>query len=234
MAAIVALVALAYGGIVLAARRPVARVLPLLLVPAFALGMNEPVPDGFALAAMFLAGGAWATVVAVCWPGAPKAATAPPAREGIPVRLYAALFATAAGLALALGHLLDFTHVAWASAAAMFIMRPDPALLASRALARTIATFAGVCAAALVYHRGLGEVAIAALTVGVIAAIVAVRASPWYVTAAGTGLLVVLMSGVTSTEQFSVAFEDRLLETAIGAALALALGVGVPRLTRST
>jgi len=65
------------------------------------------------------------------------------------------------------------------------------------------------------------------ITLCTVAAILAVRTSPWYVTAAGTGLLVLLMSGVASTQAFEVTLRDRLLETAIGAGLALALGVGV-------
>jgi hypothetical protein len=70
------------------------------------------------------------------------------------VGVYAVLFAAAAAIGLTLGYLLDFTHVAWAAAAAMFIMRPDPGLLASRAVGRALATFAGVVAAGLVLRSG--------------------------------------------------------------------------------
>ena len=58
------------------------------------------------------------------------------------------------------------------------------------------------------------------------------RTSRWYVASGATGLLVLLMAGVTSTQKFEVSFRDRLGETAIGAALALAFGVALPTAAR--
>jgi hypothetical protein len=49
------------------------------------------------------------------------------------------------------------------------------------------------------------------------------------VTAAGTGLVVVLVSGISSTTQFELTLDERLAGTAIGATLALGLGIAVPR-----
>jgi uncharacterized membrane protein YccC len=123
-------------------------------------------------------------------------------------------------------------HVAWAAAAAIFIMRPDPGLLASRALGRTVATFAGVVAAGLLVRRGPTEVALAVVTVAAIAAMVAVRTSRWYVVPAGTALVVLLMSGLAGAQEFQVSFAERLLETALGAGLALIFGVSILSGTR--
>jgi uncharacterized membrane protein YccC len=147
-------------------------------------------------------------------------------------RTYAILLAAAAGIALALGYLLDLTHVAWAAAAALFIMRPDPGLLASRAAGRVVATFAGVVAAGLVLRRGPAEIALAAFTLAAIAAMVATRSSRWYVTPAGSALIVLLMSGAASAHAFDVSFAERLVETAIGAALAVVFGVAIPAALR--
>jgi uncharacterized membrane protein YccC len=122
---------------------------------------------------------------------------------------------------------LDLVHVAWA-AAAMFIMRPDPGLLASRALGRTVATFAGVVTAGLLLRRGPTEIALAVVTVAAITAMVAVCTSRWYVTGAGSGLIVLLISGVAGTHTFDVSFAERLLETGLGAGLALSFGVAIP------
>jgi uncharacterized membrane protein YccC len=149
-------------------------------------------------------GCAWAMLVTVCWPRPhpPAITPAPPARAPDPVdaRLaagsYAIGFAAAAGIGLALGYLLDLTHVAWAAAAAIFIMRPDPGLLASRAVGQTVATFAGVVAAGLLLCGGPTEIALAVVAVAAIAATVAVRTSRWYVVPAGTALVVLLISGV--------------------------------------
>jgi hypothetical protein len=236
VAAVAALTVLAFAGVLFSVRKPAARLLPALLLPGFALGMNHPAPDGLAVAAVMLAGCAWATLITYCWPQThpPAIPTPPPTGEPDPAgarraaRTYAILFAAAAGIGLALGYVLDLVHVAWAAAAAMFIMRPDPGLLASRAVGRTVATFAGVVAAGLLLRGGPTEVALAVITVAAIAAMVAVRTSRWYVTGAGSGLIVLLISGVAGTRAFDVSFAERLLETALGAGLALSFGVAIP------
>jgi len=102
------------------------------------------------------------------------------------VHAYAFLFAAAAGIGLIVGYLLDLTHVAWSAAAAMFIMRPEPGLLASRAVGR-VSTFAGVVAAGLILRRGPAEIVVALLVVAAIGSMVAVRTSRWYVAPAGSG-----------------------------------------------
>ncbi len=236
--AVLALSALAYVSVLITGQNPRSQLIAMLVVPGFAVGMNEPPPDGFVIAAMFLAGGLWATFVSVMWHPAPGGPQAPARFAGLggalhderTKRIYAVCFALAVGIALAIGFIKDFQHVAWAAAACAFVMRPDPGLLASRALGRALATLLGVCAAALLFKQGLGEAALAAITVFTVSAMIATRTSPWYVTPAGTGLLVLLMSGVSSTQQFQLSFHDRILETAIGAGLALVFGVIIPRL----
>jgi hypothetical protein len=235
-AALVALPVLAYAGVILSVRRPAARLFPALLLPGLALGMNHPAPDGFVFAGIMLAGSAWATLVTYVWPQTRPPALAPgssepnadPARAGRAAHLYAFLFAAAAGIGLAIGYLLDFAHVAWASAAAMFIMRPDPGLLASRAIGRMVATFAGVLAAGFFLRQGPTEIALTIVTVGAVSAMVAVRTSRWYVVPAGSALVVLLMSGVSGRDAFDLSFAERLVETAIGAGLALTFGVAIP------
>jgi len=68
----------------------------------------------------------------------------------------------------------------------MFIMRPEPGLLASRAVGR-VSTFAGVVAAGLILRRGPAEIVVALLVVAAIGSMVAVRTSRWYVAPAGSG-----------------------------------------------
>ena len=163
-----------------------------------------------------LAGCSWATLITCCWPRTHPAAiaAAPPDPKPDPaatrraMHLYAAMFA--------------------AAAAAMFIMRPDPGLLASRAVGRTAATFAGVIAAGLLLRRGPAEIALAVVTIAAIAAMTAVRTSRWYVASAGSGLIVLLISGISGTREFDISFAERLLETALGAGLALTFGVAIP------
>ncbi len=232
------------GGSVLAAatHHRAAALLPALATPAFALGMNHPAPEGFKLAAMFLAGAAWTTLVNLVWPLPDPADLAQQPRPqssgshpGSPrtVRTYALLFAAAATIGIAVAYALDLSHPAWAGAAAVFIMRPDPKLVTSRAIGRVGATIAGVLLAAWLYQYGIGEAAIIVIAVCSVAAMVGTRTSRWYVSAAGSGLVVLLISGVSSTEAFEHAFGDRIFETLLGAALALLLGVLAPRLLRA-
>lgn len=234
VAAVAAAGALGYAGVVLAARRPPARLLPGLLMPAFVLGMNEPPSDALVLAAMFAAGGVWATLVAYCWPDAEAPVDRPPQRPSpaAEVRAYAVGFGAAAALGLGFGFVLELDHLAWAAAAAIIIMRPDPGLLIGRAVGRSLATLAGVAVASLVFHTGPAAAVLAVVVLATLAAILAVRASPWYVTAAGTGLLALLASGVAGDEEFRITLDDRLLETLVGALLAVAFGVGFPRIAR--
>jgi uncharacterized membrane protein YccC len=110
----------------------------------------------------------------------------------------------------------------------MFTMRPEPGLLASRAVGRVVATFAGVIAAGLIIRRGPTELALAIILVAAISAMVAVRTSRWYVAPAGSALIVLLLSGTLSRNAFEVSFAERLVETAIGTALALLFGVAIP------
>jgi len=234
--AVAALTLLAFAGVLFSVRKPMVKLLPALLLPGFALGMNHPAPGGFVVAAVMLAGCCWATLITCCWPRTHPAAISadPPDPESDPAaahraaHVYAVMFAAASGLGLALGYLLGMVHVAWAAAAAIFIMRPDPGLLASRAVGRTIATFAGVVAAGLLLRRGPTEIVLAVVTVAAIAAMIAVRSSRWYVAGAGSGLIVLLISGVSSTPEFDISFAERLLETALGAGLALTFGVVIP------
>jgi hypothetical protein len=232
--AVAALMVLAYTGVLVSARKPAAKLLPAMMLPALALGMNHPAPDGLLVAGVMLAGCAWATLVTYCWPQ-----THPPAITGTPAghepaaartatHLYAVLFAAAAGLGLTLGYLLNLVHVAWAAAAAMFIMRPDPVLLTSRAVGRTVATFAGVLAAALLVRRGPTDIALAIVTIAAIAAMIAVRSSRWYIAPAGSAIIVMLVSGAAGTHALDIAFTERITETALGAGLALTFAVAVP------
>jgi Fusaric acid resistance protein-like len=109
----------------------------------------------------------------------------------------------------------------------------EPGLLASRAVGRVLATFAGVVAAGLIIRRGPAEIVVAFLVVAAIGAMVAVRTSRWYVAPAFSALIVLLLSGATSSNAFDISFTERLVETAMGAALALTFGSAIPRLVHA-
>jgi uncharacterized membrane protein YccC len=89
-----------------------------------------------------------------------------------------------------------------------------------------------VIAAGLVLRRGPAEIALAVFTVAAVAAMVATRGSRWYVAPGGSAFVVLLMSGAASAHAFDVSFAERLVETAIGAALAVVFGVAIPAALR--
>jgi hypothetical protein len=231
--AVVAMFPVAYGCVVAQLRAPAAVVLPVIAAPAFALGMNHQAPDGYLLALVFLVGGAWATIIAVLSPS-PVSAT-PRSRGSLgasrpgAVRRYGVLFASAATIGVAAAYSANLTHPAWTAAAAMFVMRPDPDLVARRTVGRVGATVAGVLLAAVIYESGVRDIVVALIAVASVTAMVAVRTSRWYISSAGSGLVVILMAGVASSDTFIHAFGDRIVETIAGAALALIFGVAAPK-----
>jgi uncharacterized membrane protein YccC len=145
----------------------------------------------------------------------------------MPARL-AAMFALAGAIGLAIGFRADLVHVAWAAGAALLIMRPVPDLTVGRAAARVVATFAGITVAALIATFDPTTLGIAVVTALAVAAIIGTRTSRWYLSSAGTGLVVLLMSGVSGADALATTYRERLLETAIGAALAIGFGVVLP------
>ena len=243
--AVLATAVAAYASIAYAGHGALARLLPALVVPAFVLGMNHPALAGLIVAASFVVGGLWATVVTVLWPSsmriAPRASAAPAPGDAPPAerpatpdpRVYAVLFALAGAVGLVIGFVAGFVHVAWTAGAALLIMRPVPDLTARRSIERVIATFLGITAAAVLIRFDPSSVGIALVTVGALGVIFATRSSTWYLTSGATGLVVLLMAGVAGTTGFTETYLERLLETAVGAALALLLGVLVPRLLAS-
>ena len=237
------------GGSVLAAasQHRAAALLPALATPAFALGMNHPAPDGFKLAAVFLAGAAWTTLVNLLWPLpepadlAQRRAAASHRRRDSPDPSDGA-HSYARPLRRPPPQSGSRSPTPWTSRTRHGPARPrssscdpdpEPAdqprhrarLRNGRrgparrsgstgtASARSRSSVIAVCAV----DRDGRDLAPAAGTSR----------------AAGSGLVVLLISGVSSTQAFQHAFGDRIFETLLGAALALFFGVVVPRLLRA-
>lgn len=107
-------------------------------------------------------------------------------------------------------------------------MRPQPDLLTSRGVGRVLATLAGLVFAWLTIRYQPPDLMLAVVIIGVVAAIVATRTSRWYVTPAGTAILVMLLIGVSAPDELRYALLERFGETLLGVALAYVFGVAVP------
>ena len=154
----------------------------------------------------------------------------PRSGHAIEAPTYAVSYALAGTIGLMIGLGLGLVHVAWAAGAALLIMRPVPGLTTSRAVERIVATFLGITVAVVIAGVGPSAFAIAVLTALAITFVVGTRSSDWYVSAAGTGLTVLLMSSLSGPDALTLTYRERLVETAIGAGLAVVFGVVAPAL----
>ena len=222
--AVVAMFGVAYGAVVLTGRRPIGRVVLGVVLPALAVGLSADPAAGLVVASSMLVGAAWATAVATFWPSRAANAGRPPlAPEGRRARFYGLLLASAVSIALALGYAFDLGHLGWAPAAVVFVMRPQRDLLTARGAGRVLATLAGVVFAWLVVRQEPSELLLAAAVVGAVAAVLATRASRWYVTPAGTVTLVMLLVGTTMPDMLAYTLTERLRDTLLGMGLGLRL-----------
>jgi hypothetical protein len=85
VAAVAALTLLAAAAVLFSVRRPGARMLPALLLPGVAVGMNHPAPGGLEIAAAMVVGCAWATLVTRCWPRHIRRPSPRPGRQTPPM-----------------------------------------------------------------------------------------------------------------------------------------------------
>jgi uncharacterized membrane protein YccC len=138
----------------------------------------------------------------------------------------------AGATAAAIGFLLDLEHVGWACAAALLVMRPSADMQRLRSAGRILAVAAGALAgAALVrLHPPAGVYSVA--LIAALAAAAATRRSRWYVTSAFTTLLVFLLLLYSDPQTATKRFNERLLETLLGVAIAYLYGLALPALAQ--
>jgi uncharacterized membrane protein YccC len=229
LVAVVVLFGVAYGAAILASKRPIGRVVLGLMLPALVIGLSSAGALGLIVSLFLFAGSLWATAVTMLWPERSASLGQPaPAADRYQTQLYALLLASAASLALLLGYAFGFRHLGWAPATVVLVMRPQPDLLTSRGVGRVLATLAGLVFAWLTIRYQPPDFMLAVMIIGVVAAIVATRTSRWYVTPAGTAILVMLLIGVSAPDELRYAMLDRFGEVLLGVVLAYVFGVAIP------
>jgi fusaric acid resistance family protein len=230
--AVLAIAGLGVGAAALAARSPAGQIAIVLSLPMVGVGLSySDVGKAAGLAALMVAGSAYACLVSMLWPerSGPRERRplAAPSTLSYGVRLGAA-----GASAAAIGFLFDFEHVGWACAAALLVMRPQAEMQRLRSVGRICAVAAGalIAVALIRLEPGSGWYAIAVLTA--IAGAAATRESRWYVTAAFTTFLVFLLLLYSNPEQAGWRLGERLGETVLGVALAYFFGLALPALAR--
>ncbi|MCA0328918.1 MAG: FUSC family protein [Actinobacteria bacterium] len=197
------------------------RVALLLGVPMAAAGLSYDGPaDAWTSAALLLAGSVVTWLVALVWPAGPPAARAPAAPERGSALEYGVRLGIAGAACAAAGFALGFDHEGWAAAACLLVMRPSAEATRLRAAGRAAFVAIGAGAAVGAAHGPVPDAVLGVLVLVDLVAMAATRPSRWYVTGGFTTFLVISM--LAWQEPGTAWFQQRLLETLLGVAAALA------------
>ena len=227
--ALVVLFAACVGAAQFSGRGPVGALVLALGVPMIGVGLSfDDVPTAFTAGAAILLGCVWSLAVALLWPERevaphPSTASASDSMLGFGIRL-----ALAATIAAGIGYLLGLDHVGWAVGAALFVMRPSAALLASRALARAASVLTGAAIAGAFMLTTPPGWAMGLAALAILAVLTALAGSRWYVTGGFSTMLVFLLLLDSDPADVAHRFWERSLETLLGVGLALVFGLLVP------
>ncbi|MBS1880718.1 MAG: FUSC family protein [Actinobacteria bacterium] len=227
--AVAAIWGLGVGAALLAARSPLGRVAMVLALPMVGVGLSySDLGEAAGLAALMALGSIYACLVSLLWPqGEPR----PAGRETVAPSLdYGVRLGAAGALAAALGFVLGLQHVGWAPAAALLVMRPAAEMQRARSIGRLLAVALGATLAVLMVHLEPANAWFALAALLAIAAAAATHRSRWYVTPAFTTFLVFLMLLHSDPGDSRFRFNERLLETALGVAIAYFFGLLLPAL----
>jgi hypothetical protein len=235
VSAVIGIFFVGFGSAVLASRRRFGTVAMTLCAPVAAVGLSySSLGKAAGIAALMLAGSAWSYVVYLLWPeqpvsGRPLPVTLLPEKFA---RSYGVLLGLAAASSAAVGEAIHTDHVGWATAAAMFVMRPSAEMQELRSLGRVASVFAGAFLAVVFLRANPSLAAVAVAAVVSIASLGALHESRWYVTPVFPTFLVLTLllysDATTATEQWR--FNERVGETLIGVGFAYLYGLLVPQL----
>jgi hypothetical protein len=229
---VLAVAAVGPGAALLAGRSRLGQIAMTLSLPMVGVGLSYPgVEKGAELGGLIVAGSVYACLVSMLWPDRP--APARPSRgpaDTAPTLDYGVRLGAAGATAAAIGFLLDLEHVGWACAATLLVMRPAAEMQRLRSIGRVISVAIGALVAIALVHLAppAGIYALAGLATT--AAVAATRTSRWYVTPAFTTFLVFLLLLYSRPEDAASRFNERVLETLLGVALAYLFGLALPAL----
>jgi hypothetical protein len=230
--AVVAIAALGLGAALVAARSRLGQIAMTLSLPMVGVGLSySDLGKAAGIAGLMVAGSIFACAVSMLWPErapAPRPGPQPVA----PTLEYGIRLGAAGATAAAIGFLLDLEHVGWACAAALLVMRPAPEMQRLRSVGRILAVAIGAFAAIVLIHAGPPAAVYSLAAIAAVAAAGATQRSRWYLTAAFTTFLVFLLLLYSRPQDAASRFDERLLETVLGVAIAYVFGLGLPALRR--
>jgi hypothetical protein len=216
----------------LTAERPLGPLAFALLTPAVAIGLSfGSVAEAAGLSVAIACGTVSMIAISLAWPDGESpvpAPHAPPLTRAESIE-WGLLLGAAAAVATLLGELRDVSHLGWAPAAALLVMRPQHDLLTLRGTGRVLSVLAGAAAAVAVAEVEPRTGVLAVLAFLAVVGAVGTRASRWYVTATGTTFLALsmILYGGNDQSVIETTFAARVGATLVGVGLAYLFGVVV-------
>jgi uncharacterized membrane protein YccC len=228
--AVLAIVAFGAAAALLAARARFGIVVMNLSLPMVGIGLSySAIGKAIGMAALMIVGGAFACGVSMLLPERPprpRDQRRPPA----PTLDYGIRLGLAGATAAAIGFIFSLEHVGWACAAALLVMRPSAEMQRLRSVGRIVAVAVGALAAIVVVHLDPPAAVYSLAAILAVALAGATRGSRWYVTPTFTTFMVFLLLLFAHPHDSAYRFGERLLETALGVAIAYAYGLALPAL----
>lgn len=231
-----ALAAVAYSSVQLAAKREIGVVLLALVVPSIAVGLGYEPSTAVGLSLAFILGSLWSGAVSLFWP----------VQKAVPQKsvdfvihhpkVYGILLGLAACTAAVVGYYFDPLYAGWTATATMLIMRPIDGMVRLRGIGRALSTVAGTISAIVLVQADLPQVLLAATLSASVMFVISTRTSRWYIVPFATSFLILTVISY-ETENLGLIQQtgwNRIADNLLGAAIALFYGYIVPRVLQRT
>jgi hypothetical protein len=229
--AVLAILGLGVASALLAARFALGLIVMTLCLPMVGVGLSySDVGKAAGVAALMVGGSVFACGISMCWPE--RAARAARGAAAPPTLAYGLRLGAAGATAAAIGFALDLDHVGWACAAALMVMRPAAEMQRLRSVGRVVAVVIGALAAIGIVRLTPAAWAYSVAAIAAVAGVGAMRGSRWYVTPAFTTFLVFLLLLHSRPQDAASRFNQRVLETLLGVAIAYLFGLLLPAVVR--
>ena len=227
--AVVGMFLLAVGAAALAASRPFGLIAMNLCVPLAGIGLSfDDIGDAASFGALILVGSLAAYLISLAFPEF-TAPNRPPrstlARDH--ARMYGFQLGLVAATATAVGFALGIEHIGWIAGAALLVSRPSRDTARLRSVGRVVSVLCGALLASWLLSLHLPPLAIAGCTGAAIIGAAAMHASRWYIVPAFSTFLVfwLLLYSDASAAAIEFRFDERVLETFCGVAIAYLYGI---------
>ena len=231
--AIIGMFLLAVGAAALAATRPFGLIAMNLCVPLAGIGLSfDDIGGAVSFGALILAGSVVAYLISLAFP--PFTAPNRPPRSTLgrdEARRYGLQLGLVAATATAVGFAFGVQHIGWIAGAALLVTRPSRDMARLRSIGRVVSVVCGALLASWLLSLQLPPSAIGVCTGAAIIGAAAMHTSRWYIVPAYSTFLVfwLLLYSDGTAAAIAFRFDERVLETLCGVAIAYLYGIAFSR-----